>query len=58
MTTIVVAHRLKTVRSADRIFVMKNGAVVEQGNHEELLQKEGPYRRMLDRVDSTGLLPE
>jgi ATP-binding cassette, subfamily B (MDR/TAP), member 1 len=59
MTTIVVAHRLQTVRSADTIYVMKNGSVVEQGSHDELLQNvSGSYTRMLNRVDSSGLLPE
>lgn len=59
MTTIVIAHRLQTVRSADTIFVMKDGSVVEQGSHDQLLrQQSGHYRRMLDRVDSAGFLPE
>ena len=55
MTTIVIAHRLQTVRNADTIYVIKNGSVVEQGAHDQLLQDEtGHYRRMLDRVDSSG----
>ncbi|KAL7550877.1 hypothetical protein ACHAWF_014078, partial [Thalassiosira exigua] len=59
MTTIIIAHRLQTVRSADTIFVMKNGMVVEQGAHDELLQNErGHYRRMLDRADSSDNLPD
>ena len=59
MTTVVIAHRLQTVRSADTIFVMKDGSVVEQGSHDQLVQQQrGHYRRMLDRVDSAGLLPE
>ena len=59
MTTVVIAHRLQTVRSADTIFVMKDGQVVEQGSHDQLVQQQrGHYRRMLDRVDSAGLLPE
>ena len=59
MTTIVVAHRLQTVRSADKIFVLKNGSVVESGAHDELVQNErGHYRRMLDRADSSGFLPD
>lgn len=58
MTTIIIAHRLQTVRSVDTIFVMKNGAVIEEGAHDQLLQKtNGQYRLMLERVDSYGLLP-
>jgi len=59
MTTIVIAHRLQTIRSADAIFVIKNGTVVEHGPHDQLMQDEaGHYRRMLDKVDSAGHLPE
>jgi ABC-type multidrug transport system fused ATPase/permease subunit len=58
MTTIIIAHRLQTVRCADTIFVMKNGSLVEQGSHDELLHRvSGHYRRMLDKVDSAGLFP-
>jgi ATP-binding cassette subfamily B protein len=42
-TTIVVAHRLSTVRSADRIIVLDGGRVVESGTHEELVQRAGRY---------------
>ena len=42
-TTLVIAHRLSTVEGADRIIVLKNGAVVEQGTHDELLTLDGHY---------------
>lgn len=42
-TTFVIAHRLSTVRNADRIFVLESGEVAESGNHEELLEKQGRY---------------
>jgi len=59
MTTIVIAHRLQTVRHADSIIVLKNGAVVEQGSHENLIRnQDGHYKNMIDRSDSMGLLPE
>jgi ATP-binding cassette subfamily B protein len=42
-TSFVIAHRLSTIRDADLILVMEDGAIVEQGNHSELLQREGAY---------------
>ncbi len=45
-TTIVIAHRLSTVRRADRIVVMVNGSIAEEGTHEELLAKNGEYSRL------------
>ncbi len=48
-TAIVIAHRLSTVRSADLIFVIKNGRIVEQGRHEELLGRDGEYRKLYER---------
>ncbi len=43
-TIIMIAHRLKTVRHADQIFVLDNGRIVQQGRHEELMKEEGIYR--------------
>ncbi len=45
-TTIVIAHRLSTIEHADRIVVMKEGAIVESGNHVELLTRNGEYTRL------------
>jgi ATP-binding cassette subfamily B protein len=42
-TTLMVAHRLSTIRKADKILVLDSGRVVEEGTHDELLQKKGLY---------------
>lgn len=47
-TVIMIAHRLSTVMNADRIFVMDNGALTEQGTHAELMAAGGLYKRMFD----------
>lgn len=47
-TSLVIAHRLSTVRDADRILVFKGGKVVESGTHEELLAKAGTYRLLVE----------
>ena len=45
-TSFVVAHRLSTIREADEILVMRDGHIIEQGNHEELLKKNGFYKKL------------
>ncbi|MET0502839.1 MAG: ATP-binding cassette domain-containing protein, partial [Candidatus Binatia bacterium] len=45
-TTLVIAHRLSTIRSADRIVVLADGAIVEEGTHEELLARKSEYSRL------------
>lgn len=47
-TTIVVAHRLSTIRKMDRILVMKNGTIVEDGDHKALIAKKGEYAELWD----------
>ena len=46
MTTVIVAHRLSTIRNCDRIFVLKDGKLSEEGNHESLIEKNGIYAQM------------
>jgi len=47
-TTIVIAHRLSSVRHADRILVLEHGQIVQSGTHDELARTPGPYRRLWD----------
>ena len=53
-TTLVIAHRLSTVRHADRIIVMTAGKIVETGNHDNLIQQEGQYARLYQMGMQTG----
>src|SRR5204863_4182787 len=47
-TTFVIAHRLSTVKRADVVLVLDKGEIVERGTHEELIARQGPYRRIYD----------
>ncbi|MHC4973247.1 MAG: ABC transporter ATP-binding protein [Planctomycetota bacterium] len=53
-TTILIAHRLSSVRHADRILVLDQGAVVQAGTHGALLKEDGPYRRLWRIQQETG----
>ena len=55
-TTLVIAHRLATIRDATRIVVVDESGIVESGNHQELLQSRGPYSRLYD-AQFGGQLP-
>jgi ABC-type multidrug transport system fused ATPase/permease subunit len=59
MTTIVIAHRLRTVKNADKIVVLEGGRVIEEGKHDELiLRADSVYRNMVERAGESGKLPE
>ena len=57
-TTLVIAHRLATVRDADQIVVMDGGRVLERGTHHELLQKQAAYAQLLQYQMTGGHLPK
>jgi len=48
-TSFVIAHRLSTIMNADRIIVLKDGRIVEEGRHEELLALSGEYKNLYDQ---------
>ncbi len=47
-TSFIIAHRLSTIRNADKILVMQNGTIIEQGTHEELILKNGFYKKLYE----------
>lgn len=47
-TSLIIAHRLSTIQNADMIVVLENGKIVEQGDHQQLINKNGLYRRLID----------
>ena len=54
-TVIMIAHRLKTVRHADQIFVVNHGEIVQQGTHDALVAVDGLYRRfVVERQQAAG----
>ncbi|KAB0792584.1 hypothetical protein PPYR_14543 [Photinus pyralis] len=57
-TTIIVAHRLSTIRNADRIVVLSEGLVVEEGTHQELMAKEGAYYHLVNTQYSANDFPQ
>ncbi len=56
-TAIVIAHRLSTIQKMDRIIVMENGVVTEQGSHKDLLKQKGTYAKLW-RHQSGGFIED
>ncbi len=50
-TTIAIAHRLSTIKAADNIYVLQDGVVLEQGNHDELVRMKGLYYTLANQQD-------
>lgn len=57
-TSFIIAHRLSTVKNADKILVIDNGEIIESGNHEELIAKKGYYYNTLNAQNETAFLNE
>lgn len=53
-TSLVIAHRLSTIQNADKIVVMESGKIIEQGNHEELIEKKGAYANLVSMQNFGG----
>lgn len=48
-TNIIIAHRISTIKNADKILVMDNGEIIEQGNHQQLMQQRGSYFELYEK---------
>jgi ATP-binding cassette subfamily B protein len=54
-TTFIIAHRLSTIKNADEIIAIKDGCIIEKGNHDELLDKDGFYANLYNSQFRQGL---
>lgn len=56
-TTFVIAHRLSTIVNADRIIVLRDGRIIEQGRHHDLMRERGYYASLVERQTRGLILP-
>lgn len=56
-TTIIIAHRLSSIKDADKIVVMGSGRVLEQGTHDQLMDHDGPYKELVDKTNANNYIP-
>ncbi|MNH45693.1 putative ABC transporter ATP-binding protein [compost metagenome] len=52
-TSLIIAHRLSTIKNADKIIVLEQGKVLEEGSHNELIEKEGLYYKLVNMQSFT-----
>ncbi|CAF1056162.1 unnamed protein product [Brachionus calyciflorus] len=57
-TTIIIKHRLKTIKNADLIFYMSSGCIIESGNHNELMSKRGEYFKLFESNNEENCLSD
>ena len=57
-TTIMISHKLSMLRRADRIYFLVDGAIVEEGTHEDLIAKGGHYRELFDQQAAQFSVPD
>jgi len=53
-TSLIIAHRLSTIQNADKIIVLESGVIIEEGTHQELIEKNGLYNKLINMQTFTA----